>query len=87
MLDDILEKEIIQLSEPKRPKEDGRMADPLYCRYHTMISHLLEKCITVKECIMQLAENGTIILDLDSIVETNNISCLIRDCLSYGLEV
>jgi len=30
MLDHLLEKGVIQLSEPKRPEEVGRMADPLY---------------------------------------------------------
>jgi len=38
-----------------------------------MVSHPLEKCI--KECIMWLIEDGTIILDLDDMVETNHNSC------------
>ena len=65
MLDDLLEKGIIQLLEPKRPEEVGRTADPKYSHHHRMVSHPLEKCITIKERIMQLAKEGRTILDLD----------------------
>jgi len=43
MLEDILDKGVIQLLEPKRPEEEGSTADPKYCRYHRMVSHPLEK--------------------------------------------
>ena len=36
MLDDLLEKGVIQLLEPKRPEEVGRTTDPKHCRYHRM---------------------------------------------------
>jgi len=62
MLDDLLANGIIELPTPKRPEEAGRTADLKYCRYHWVISHPLEKCITLKERIMQLARNGRIIL-------------------------
>jgi len=39
MLDDLLEKGVIQLPEPKRAKEVGRTTDPKYCRYQRMVSH------------------------------------------------
>jgi len=65
MLDDLLEKGIIELPQSKRPEEAGRTSDPKYCRYHRVVSHPLEKCITLKERIMQLAKDGTIILDVD----------------------
>jgi len=52
MLDDLLEKGVIQLPEPKRPEEVGRIADPKYCRYHRMVSHPLEKYIMKNECNM-----------------------------------
>jgi len=39
-----------------------------------MVSHPLEKCITVKERIMQLAKEGRIVLDLEDIVEANHVS-------------
>jgi len=62
MLDDLLEKGIIELPPSKRPEESGRTNDPKYCQYHRAVSHPLEKRITLKEPIMQLAKDGTIIL-------------------------
>jgi len=55
MLDDLLENGISELSAPKRPEQARRTTDPKYCRYHRVISHPLEKCITLKERIIQLA--------------------------------
>ena len=74
MLDDLLENGIIELPTPKWPEEAGRTSDPKYYRYHRVISRPLEKCIMLKECIMQLARDGKIILDLDDSAETNHIS-------------
>jgi len=73
MLDDLLEKGVIELPEPKRPEEVGRSADPKYCRYHRIVSHPPEKCVTLKERIMRLAEEGRIILDLDETAEVGYV--------------
>jgi len=81
MLDDLLENGIIELPAPKRPEEAGRITDPKYCRYHRVISHPLKKCITLKECIMQLARDGRIILDLDDPIRTNHISAQLEHYL------
>jgi len=62
MLDDLLKKGVIQLPEPTRLEEVARTADPKYCHYHRMVSHLLEKHIMIKERIMQLAKEGKVIL-------------------------
>jgi len=78
MLDDLLENGVIQLLEPKRPEEVGRTINPKYYMYHRMINHPLEKCIILKDHIMQFAKDGSIILDLDDIVESNHISCQTR---------
>jgi len=43
-----------------------------------MVSHPLERCVTLKECITSLIEDGTIILNLDDTVKTNHISCQIK---------
>ena len=75
MLDDFLKKEIIQLPKSKRPEEARTTADPKYCQYHRMVSHSLDKCVTLKERIMRLIKDETIILNLDDVVETNHISC------------
>jgi len=86
ILDDVLEKGVIQCPEPKRPEEVGRTVDPKYYRYHRMVSHPLEKCITIKERIMQLAKDGRIILELDNVLEANHISSQIRELctLQFG---
>ena len=62
MLDKLLEEGLIELSESKRPEEIGRTDDPKYCRYHRIVSHLIEKCRTFKERVMQLAKEGKITL-------------------------
>jgi len=54
MLDDLLEKGIIELPPSKCPEESEKTNDPKYFRYHRVVSHPLEKCITLKERIMQL---------------------------------
>jgi len=43
-----------------------------------MVSHLLEKCSMIKECIIQFAKEGRIILDLDDIVKANHVSSQTR---------
>ena len=74
MLDDLLEKGVIELPEPKCLEEVGRTADAKYYRYHRIVSHPLEKCATLKEHIMQLAREGRIILDLGEMVETSHVT-------------
>ena len=48
-----------------------------------MVSHPLEKCITFKEHIKQLAKEGRIVLDLDDVVETNHISSQTRELCTF----
>ncbi|KAK9732639.1 hypothetical protein RND81_04G012300 [Saponaria officinalis] len=82
MLDDLLEKKVIEFPESKRPNEAGRTADPKYCRYHRVVSHPLEKCITLKEKIMQLAKDGKILLDLDDAAESN---CIVAQAIAENV--
>lgn len=65
MLEDLLDKEVIELPKCKRPEEMNRVNDPKYCRYHCIVSHLVGKCFLFKELIMKLAQEGRIELDLD----------------------
>ena len=69
---------VILLLEPKRHEEVGRMADPKYYWYLRMVNYPLEKYLTLKEQIMQLAKVRMIILNLDNVVETNYVSCKIK---------
>ncbi|KAF9661842.1 hypothetical protein SADUNF_Sadunf19G0110800 [Salix dunnii] len=70
MLDDLLEANIIELPEVKRPEEANQVDNPNYCKYHRLISHPVEKCFVLKDKIMRLHENGDIIFD-DEIAASN----------------
>lgn len=77
MLDDLLEKGIIELPKSKRSKEAGRTNDPNFSHFHRVIGYPIEKCITLKERIMQLAKGGKILLDLDEKAETNHVTAMV----------
>jgi len=65
---------IMELPITKQPKEVGRTTNPNYYRYYRVISHPLEKCITLQKRIIQLVKDRRIILDLDDFVGDNHIS-------------
>ncbi|CAL2271127.1 unnamed protein product [Prunus armeniaca] len=71
MLEDLLEKKVIELPECKRPEKMNRVNDPKFCKYHRIVSHPVEKCFVLKELIMNLARQGRIELDVDEIAEVN----------------
>ena len=81
MLDDLLENGNIELPPSRRPEEGERTTDSKYYIYHRVISHPLEKCITLKERITQLVRDGRIILDLDDPIGTNHISSQVEHSL------
>ncbi|KAL9233018.1 hypothetical protein vseg_008061 [Gypsophila vaccaria] len=72
----LLENKILRLPESKRPNQAHRVNDPNYFRYHRLVSHPVEKCITLKEKIKQLAKDGKIILDLDEVVSANHTAAI-----------
>jgi len=45
-----------------------------HCPYPRMVSHCLEKCITLKERIMRPIKDGAVILDFNDVAETNHIT-------------
>ena len=71
MLNDLLEKKVIELPECKCPEEMNRVNDPRYCKYHRIVSHLVGKCLILKELIMKLAQQGRIELDLENTAATH----------------
>uniref|UniRef100_A0A6N2MGP5 Retrotransposon gag domain-containing protein n=1 Tax=Salix viminalis TaxID=40686 RepID=A0A6N2MGP5_SALVM len=73
MLDDLLEANIIELPEVKRPEEANQVDNPNYCKYHRLISHPVEKCFMLKDKIMRLHENGDIVFD-DEVAASNIIT-------------
>ncbi|KAA0051503.1 retrotransposon gag protein [Cucumis melo var. makuwa] len=77
MLERPLEKQLIQLPECKRPEQAGQVDDPNYCKYHRVISHLVEKCFMLKELILRLAHEKKIELDLEEVAQTNYATAMI----------
>ena len=71
MLEQLLEKNLIELPEPKRPNEKDKVNDPKFCKYHRIISHPIEKCFILKELIMRLKEENKIILDTNEVATAN----------------
>ena len=45
---DLLEKGIMQILEPKKPKEVGRTSNSKCYQYHRIVNHPLQKCGTLK---------------------------------------
>ncbi|KAL0368018.1 UNVERIFIED_CONTAM: hypothetical protein Scaly_1020700 [Sesamum calycinum] len=71
IFDDLLEANLIDLPEMKRPKEAERKDDPKYCKYHCLVGHAIQDCFVFKDKVMQLARQGKISLEEDS--ATTNI--------------
>ncbi|KAM1673327.1 hypothetical protein FF1_041585 [Malus domestica] len=78
MLNDLLEKKVIELPECKRPKEMNHVNDPRYCKYHRIISHPIGKCFILKKLIIKLAQQGRIELDLEDTVATHTTTIVFR---------
>ncbi|KAA0037433.1 retrotransposon gag protein [Cucumis melo var. makuwa] len=74
MLEQLLENQLIQLPECKRPEQAGKVDDPNYCKYHRVISHPVEKCFVLKELILKLAREKKIELDIDEVAQTNHVA-------------
>ncbi|KAA0032132.1 retrotransposon gag protein [Cucumis melo var. makuwa] len=72
MLEQLLEKQLIQLLECKRLEQVGKVDDPNYCKYHWVISHLIEKYFVLKELILRLAREKKIELDLEEVAQRNH---------------
>ncbi|KAM1317959.1 hypothetical protein ACFX2H_003144 [Malus domestica] len=70
MLDNLLEKKVIELPECKPPEEMNRVNDPRYCKYHRIVSHLVGTCFILKELIMKLAQQEQNKLDLEDTAAT-----------------
>ncbi|KAL0358237.1 UNVERIFIED_CONTAM: hypothetical protein Scaly_1509400 [Sesamum calycinum] len=66
IFDDLLEANLIDLPEMKRPEEAERMDDPKYCKYHRLVGHAIQDCFVFKDKVMQLARQGKISVEEDS---------------------
>ncbi|KAL0347843.1 UNVERIFIED_CONTAM: hypothetical protein Scaly_1800300 [Sesamum calycinum] len=65
IFDDLLEANLIDLPEMKRPEEAERKDDPKYCKYHRLVGTQY-KTVSYSNKVMQLARQGKISLEEDS---------------------
>ncbi|XP_070017644.1 uncharacterized protein [Nicotiana sylvestris] len=54
--------ELLELPEMKWLDESGNTNNPNYYKYHRLIGHPIEKCFVFKEKVMNLADEGKILL-------------------------
>ncbi|KAL0277962.1 UNVERIFIED_CONTAM: hypothetical protein Sradi_7309300 [Sesamum radiatum] len=73
IFDYLLEANLIDLPEMKRPEEVERKDDPKYCKYYRLVGHAIQDCFVFKDKVMQLARQGKISLEEDS-EETNVVT-------------
>ncbi|KAL0373897.1 UNVERIFIED_CONTAM: hypothetical protein Sradi_3305400 [Sesamum radiatum] len=66
IFEDLLNANVIELPEMKRPEEAGKTDDPKYCKYHRLVGHLIHDCFIFKDKIMQLARQGKISVEEDN---------------------
>ncbi|KAA0050986.1 retrotransposon gag protein [Cucumis melo var. makuwa] len=86
MLEQLLEKQLIQLLECKRLEKTRKVDDLTYCKYHRVISHPVEKCFVLKELILRLAREKKIKLDLKEVAQKNHATVTIMlEALSLRL--
>ncbi|KAL0286053.1 UNVERIFIED_CONTAM: hypothetical protein Sangu_2751400 [Sesamum angustifolium] len=73
IFDDLLEANLIDLPKMKRPKEAKQKDDIKYCKYHRLVRHTIQDYFIFKDKVMQLAYQGKISLEDDS-VATNAVT-------------
>ncbi|KAL0313227.1 UNVERIFIED_CONTAM: hypothetical protein Sradi_5722000 [Sesamum radiatum] len=86
IFDDLLEANLIDLPEMKRPEEAERKDDPKYCKYHRLVGHAIQDCFVFKDKVMQLARQGCINTthgdDTEDTLLENEDSFDVDDCIS-----
>ncbi|KAM2335462.1 hypothetical protein ACFXTH_012872 [Malus domestica] len=78
MLEDLLDKKVIDLPECRRPEEMNHTDSPRYCKFHRFISHPTKKCFVLKDLILTLAQQGKIELDLEDTVAAHTTTIVFR---------
>ncbi|KAA0040629.1 retrotransposon gag protein [Cucumis melo var. makuwa] len=85
MLEQLIEKQLIQLPECKRPEQAGKVDDPNYRKYHRVISHPVEKYFVLKELILKLTRENKIELDIDEVAQTNHVAVNMTSSVSPSI--
>lgn len=85
----LLEQGLIELPEPKRPDEVGRVGDPKYCKFHRVISHPIEDCWVLKNQIQKFLNDGVIEIDppKQPVVTSNPVFVIVGDILCPIAEI
>ncbi|KAL0302644.1 UNVERIFIED_CONTAM: hypothetical protein Sangu_3087700 [Sesamum angustifolium] len=52
IFDDLLEANLIELQEMKRPEEAERKDNPKYCKYHRLVGHAIQDYFVFKDKVM-----------------------------------
>ena len=86
ILEQLLQLNLIELPECKRPEDMGKVDDFNYCKYDRIIGHLIQKCFVFEEQIMKLAKENKIDLKFDEVVESNHVTvaCAVLPTLRQG---
>ncbi|KAJ8615181.1 hypothetical protein MRB53_034553 [Persea americana] len=69
LLGELLERNLLELPEPKRLGEVDKVDHPKFCKYHRMTNHKTVDCFVLKEKIQALIDDGTIKLEGNQTVE------------------
>ncbi|KAL0373846.1 UNVERIFIED_CONTAM: hypothetical protein Sradi_3300300 [Sesamum radiatum] len=69
IFDNLLEANLIDVPEMKRPEEAERKDDKKYYKYHCLVGHTIQDCFVFKDKVMQLARQDKISLEENSVVK------------------
>ncbi|KAJ8629589.1 hypothetical protein MRB53_022912 [Persea americana] len=69
LLGELLERNLLELPEPKKLDEVDKVDHPKFCKYHRMTNHKTVDCFVLKENIQALIDDGTIKLAGNQTVE------------------
>ncbi|KAH7856201.1 hypothetical protein Vadar_033865 [Vaccinium darrowii] len=76
MFDQLLDLKLVQLPKMKRPEEANKVNDPNYCKFHRLVSHPTLRCFVLKEKIVELASQGKIILEEETVAANQTVATL-----------
>ncbi|GKU88733.1 hypothetical protein SLEP1_g2962 [Rubroshorea leprosula] len=74
IFEQLLALNLIELPAPKHPEEVGRVNDPKYCKYHRIVSHLIDKCFLLIDMIVRLEKEGKIQLESEEGSAATNVA-------------
>jgi hypothetical protein len=63
----VVEQNHIKLPDPKRPDQVGMTNNPLYCRYHHYVGHVIEDCVAFIEWLQRAIDEKRLALQPDTI--------------------